>query len=49
MKDSSIFRILKLMVPYKRIVILSGICALLVNASELIKPYILKIVIDDFF
>lgn len=48
MKDSSIVRLLKLVKPYKGIVILSGIFALLVNGAELLKPYILKIVIDDF-
>ncbi|HLS54350.1 MAG TPA: ABC transporter transmembrane domain-containing protein, partial [Tissierellaceae bacterium] len=48
MKDSSIVRLLKLVKPYKGIVILSGIFALLVNGAELLKPYILKVVIDDF-
>lgn len=48
MKNNSIFRILKLMIPYRNHVILSSICVLLVNASKLSKPYILKIIIDDF-
>ena len=36
------------MLPYKKRVILACICVILVNAAQLIKPYILKLVIDDF-
>jgi ATP-binding cassette subfamily B protein len=34
--------------PHTRKVILAALFVLLVNASQLIKPYILKLVIDDF-
>lgn len=47
-KRNSIRRLLLLMLPHWRKVVLAVLCALLVNAAELIKPYILKVVIDDF-
>jgi ATP-binding cassette subfamily B protein len=47
-KKHSILRLLKLMLPHMKKIILAAVCVLLVNASELIKPYILKLVIDDF-
>lgn len=47
-KQNSILRLLKFTVPYLKIIILAAICVLLVNAAQLIKPIILKIVIDDF-
>lgn len=48
MKQNSIFRLLKLTIPYLPQIILAAVCVLLVNGAQLIKPYILKIVIDDF-
>ncbi|GKX67375.1 ABC transporter ATP-binding protein [Inconstantimicrobium mannanitabidum] len=47
-KSQALSRLLKLMLPYKRSVIVAAVCVLLVNAAQLIKPYILKLVIDDF-
>lgn len=47
-KSQALSRLLKLMLPYKRSVIIAAVCVLLVNAAQLIKPYILKLVIDDF-
>ncbi|HEY5525717.1 MAG TPA: ABC transporter transmembrane domain-containing protein, partial [Clostridium sp.] len=47
-KIKTLRRLLKLMVPYKKKVILASICVLLVIGAQLIKPYILKLVIDDF-
>ncbi len=47
-KTKTLRKLLKLMLPYKRKVILASICVLLVNGAVLIKPYILKLVIDDF-
>ena len=44
----AIRRLLKLMLPYKKRVILACLCVIIVNATQLIKPYILKLVIDDF-
>jgi ATP-binding cassette subfamily B protein len=47
-KSQALTRLLKLMLPYKKGVILAALCVLLVNGAQLIKPYILKLVIDDF-
>ncbi len=48
MKRNSIIRLLKFTVPYLHIIIVAAICVLLVNVAQLVKPYILKVVIDDF-
>lgn len=48
MKKNSIIRLLKFTIPYLKIIIVAAICVLLVNTAQLAKPYILKIVIDDF-
>lgn len=47
-KRNSILRLLKLTIPYLKIIVLAAACVLLVNAAQLIKPIILKVVIDDF-
>lgn len=47
-KTHSIKQLLRLMLPHKQKVVVSALCALLVNSAELVKPYILKVVIDDF-
>ncbi|MDF2532645.1 MAG: transporter ATP-binding protein, partial [Clostridia bacterium] len=48
MKKNSILRLLKFTVPHLKIMIVAAVCVLLVNTAQLAKPYILKIVIDDF-
>lgn len=48
MKKNSILRLLKFTIPYLKIMIVAAVCVLLVNTAQLAKPYILKIVIDDF-
>lgn len=48
MKKNSILRLLKFTLPYFHIIIIAAIFVLIVNASQLLKPYILKVVIDDF-
>jgi len=35
-------------IPYWPKILICAVCVLLVNAAELVKPYIMKIVIDDF-
>lgn len=47
-KSQSMLNLLKLTLPYKWKIVLAALCVLLVNSSQLIKPYILKSVIDDF-
>ncbi len=44
----SLRRLLKLTLPHIKKIILAAICVLIVNTAQLIKPYILKLVIDDF-
>lgn len=48
LKMQSFKRLLKLTLPHIKKIILASICVLLINAADLLKPYILKIVIDDF-
>lgn len=45
---SSVIRLLKMTKPYLIYIIIAALCVLLVNGAELLKPYILKVVIDDF-
>ena len=47
-KTKTIRRLLKLILPHMKRVILACVCVILVNVAQLIKPYILKLVIDDF-
>lgn len=47
-KTKTLRRLLKLTVPYYRKIILAFVCVILVIGAQLIKPYILKLVIDDF-
>lgn len=47
-KTHGLKNLLKLTLPHKKKILLAALCVLLVNAAELIKPYILKLVIDDF-
>lgn len=47
-KTKGLRRLLKLTLPHMKKVILASLCVILVNIAELVKPYILKLVIDDF-
>lgn len=47
-KIHSLKRLLSLTLPHMKKILLAAVCVVLVNAAELVKPYILKIVIDDF-
>jgi ATP-binding cassette subfamily B multidrug efflux pump len=44
----SLLRIMKMSIPYWKTILLCAFCVLAVNGVELAKPYIMKIVIDDF-
>ena len=48
MNNHSIRRLIKLIAPYKFLVLLTAVFVLLANAAEIVKPIILKVVIDDF-
>lgn len=47
-KKHSLNRLLALTLPQIKKIILAACCVILVNIAELLKPYILKLVIDDF-
>ena len=47
-KKHNFKRLLLLNLPHRKRIVLASICVLLVNGAQLAKPYILKIVIDDF-
>lgn len=47
-KTHGLKSLLQLTLPHKKKILLAALCVFLVNAAELIKPYILKLVIDDF-
>ncbi|MDP4089652.1 MAG: ABC transporter ATP-binding protein [Bacillota bacterium] len=47
-KTHSLKELLKLALPHINKIIGAAVCVLLVNAALLVKPYILKVVIDDF-
>ena len=47
-KVQGLKRLLKLTIPHMKKIILAALCVLLVIAAQLVKPYILKLVIDDF-
>jgi ATP-binding cassette subfamily B protein len=44
----NILRLLELAKPHWKLIVLSAVCVLLLNGAILAKPYILKLVIDDF-
>jgi ATP-binding cassette subfamily B multidrug efflux pump len=47
-KINSFKRLLELTKPHLAKIILAALCVVIVNAAELLKPFILKLVIDDF-
>jgi ATP-binding cassette subfamily B protein len=49
MNKNKFFRILKYFKPFNSLIIIAAVSAILVNISQLSNPYIIKIVIDDFF
>jgi len=47
-KENNIKELVKLTLPYMNKILLACICVLFINTSLLLKPYILKVAIDDF-
>ena len=47
-KKQSIKKLMILTIPHLKKIILAMFCVLLINAALILKPYILKLVIDDF-
>jgi ATP-binding cassette subfamily B protein len=48
MRQNKLIRMLSYFKPHLKLLLLSMILALLINASELISPYITKVIIDDY-
>lgn len=46
--NNSFMELLKLARPHLNKIVIAAICALIVNLTQIAKPYILKFVIDDF-
>jgi ATP-binding cassette subfamily B multidrug efflux pump len=47
-KINSVRELVKLSLPYQNKILPAFFCVLLLNGAQLLKPYILKLVIDDF-
>jgi ATP-binding cassette subfamily B multidrug efflux pump len=48
LKISSVKALIRLSAPYQKQICLACLCVILINAAQLLKPYILKLAIDDF-
>lgn len=48
MKNQTIHRILKMLKPQKKAIIIISILAIIISICEVIRPYLIKIVIDDY-
>lgn len=48
MKNKTINRMYKMLKPEKKAIIIISILAIVINVGEVVKPYLIKIVIDDF-
>lgn len=48
MKDKTLSRVCKMLKPGKKAIIIISILAIVINIGEVTKPYLIKIVIDDY-
>ncbi len=48
MKSQTVQRIYKMLKPQKKAIIIISILAIIINVGEVIKPYLIKVVIDNF-
>lgn len=48
MKDKTISRVYKMLKPQKKAIIIISILAIIINIGEVTKPYLIKIVIDNY-
>ncbi len=48
MKNKTINRMYKMLKPEKKAILIISILAIIINIGEVVKPYLIKIVIDDF-
>ena len=47
-KETTIQRIKRMIRPYAKLIIILSIIAIIIDIGEIIKPYLVKIVIDDY-
>lgn len=48
MKNKTFERVKKLLSPYKKTIIIVTIISLIINVCEIVKPYLIKVAIDDY-
>lgn len=48
-KETTIQRIKKMIKPHVKLIAILSIIAIVIDIGEIIKPYLVKIVIDDYF
>lgn len=48
MKNKTLERALKMVKPHKKTILIISILSIIVNIGEIVKPYLIKIVIDDY-
>ncbi len=48
MKSKTLSRVCKMLKPKKKAIIIISILAIIINIGEVIKPYLIKTVIDDY-
>lgn len=48
MKNKTLDRIYKMLKPEKKAIIIISIIAIIINIGEVIRPYLIEIVIDDY-
>ncbi len=48
MKDKTLNRIYKMLKPQAKAILIISILAIIINVGEVVKPYLIKIAIDDY-
>ena len=48
MKNKTLYRIYKMLKPQIKAIVIISILAIIINIGEVVKPYLIKIVIDDY-
>jgi len=48
MKNKTLHRVLEMARPHKKTIIIVTILSLIISIIEMVKPYLIKIVIDDY-
>lgn len=48
MKSKTLSRLYKMLKPEKKAIIIISIIAIIINIGEVIRPYLIQIVIDDY-